>query len=89
MSLQAGNPDLGELDGLCYHAHRIVAVSEDLEGKALHEAVVHELLHACFPYLSEVEVDESARSVSRALWKVYGPQQLCRENSGTTQQEGQ
>ena len=59
-------PDLAECD---FDKRR---VRMPVDGDSLHEldGIVHESLHACMPYLCEDEVDKSATSIARLLWRL-------------------
>jgi len=42
------------------------------DGDTLHEldCIIHEALHACFPFLVDDEVERSATDVARLLWRL-------------------
>ena len=59
-------PDLAE----CNYKRRIMRIPVD--GGELHELdeIIHETLHACFPWLIESLVNAAATSIARLLWRL-------------------
>lgn len=47
---------------------RKILVDEKLSGRARLETIVHELLHVCYPTVSEEHTTVSARDISRVLY---------------------
>lgn len=47
---------------------RKILVDSRLTGRAKLETVVHEVLHVCYPTVSEEHITESARDLARVLW---------------------
>ena len=54
----------------CDFAKRVIRVPVD--GDTLDELdwIIHESLHACYPWLAEAFVDTAATSVARLLWRL-------------------
>ena len=53
---------------------RKILVDERLAGRAMLETIIHEILHVCFPTVSEEHITTSARDLSRILWSLgYRP----------------
>ncbi|OQA09471.1 MAG: hypothetical protein BWY66_00570 [bacterium ADurb.Bin374] len=65
---QAGlkKPDLAE----CDHDSRTVRIPVDGDSLAELDWIIHEAMHACFPWLMEWAVDRAATSVARLLWRL-------------------
>jgi len=59
-----GNQDL---HGRCFHNQRTIYVRVDKEYKG---TVIHEMLHAAFPWASESEVCDAERAISEILTKI-------------------
>jgi hypothetical protein len=49
-------------------SERKILVDSRLKNRAKLETVVHEILHVCFPTVSEEHITLSARDLARALW---------------------
>jgi predicted SprT family Zn-dependent metalloprotease len=47
---------------------RKILVDERLSKRARLETIIHELLHVCYPTVSEEHITESARDIARVLW---------------------
>lgn len=47
---------------------RKILVDNRLTGKARLETIIHEVLHVCYPTVSEEHITESARDLARVLW---------------------
>ena len=63
----------GSLDGLCGSPRGsgpIIRICVDLEGHKGLETVIHESLHACFWTKSEEKVEQTARDITRLLWRL-------------------
>jgi len=56
-------------DGRC-EPNGDMQVRSSLKGKARLEAEVHELMHACHWDLAEEAIDETAQTLTEALWKI-------------------
>jgi hypothetical protein len=56
--------------GTCNHQKRILHIP--IHGDSRHDldVIIHELLHALFPYLTEDEVNKSATIAARLLWRL-------------------
>ena len=59
-------PDLAE----CDHESRVMRVPVDGDTLAELDWIIHESLHACYPWLIEWAVDRAATSVARLLWRL-------------------
>jgi hypothetical protein len=59
-----------ELDGLWEDDRGQISFRSSLKGRALIETLIHELLHAELPKLSEYRVRKTARAVARLMWTV-------------------
>lgn len=59
-------PDLAE----CDFERRTVRIPVDGDTLAELDWIVHESLHACFPWLAEYIVDTAASSIARLLWRL-------------------
>lgn len=57
----------GKAAGWCEYDKRKILVDTRLSGVALLETVVHEVLHAEFPWLTEASVTESAADIAKIL----------------------
>jgi hypothetical protein len=63
-----------ELEGVCLHSERMILIDGSLERAHRMEIVVHEVLHAYDPEMSEVRVRALSRVIARALWRMgYAP----------------
>lgn len=49
---------------------RKILIDDRLRNRAKLETIVHELLHVCFPTVSEEHITESARDIARVLWSL-------------------
>jgi hypothetical protein len=49
-------------------SERKILVDSRLKNRAKLETVVHEILHVCYPTVSEEHITLSARDLARALW---------------------
>lgn len=49
---------------------RKILIDSRLKGRMLLETTTHELLHVCFPTVSEEHITESARDIARVLWNL-------------------
>jgi hypothetical protein len=47
---------------------RKILIDDRLVNRGKLETIVHELLHVCFPTVSEEHITESARDIARVLW---------------------
>lgn len=64
------------IDGLCVMPDRFdpageefsVTVDERLKGRAKLDTLIHELLHAEHPTMSEQDVSRTATNIARVLW---------------------
>lgn len=56
--------------GKCDYAKRKLRIPYKGDTLAELDVNVHETLHACFPYLCEDEIDESATDIAKLLWKL-------------------
>ena len=45
-------------------------VRKDLSPAMTLETIIHESLHAEFPYMSEARVDNAGRNIARLLWRM-------------------
>ena len=61
-----GRKDLGE----CAYAERIIRAPIDGDQPDELDTIIHELLHACYPDLSEDAVIEGANTIAAALLKL-------------------
>jgi hypothetical protein len=62
-----------ETDGLCDAPTvpgKKIKVDSRLHGERELEVIIHEVLHAAHWDLSEEAVDEAARDLARALWRI-------------------
>ncbi len=50
------------------YSERKILVDSRRNNRAKLETVVHEILHVCFPTVSEEHITLSARDLARALW---------------------
>ena len=50
------------------HMKRKILVDERLKNRPRMETIIHELLHVCFPTVSEEHITDSARDIARVLW---------------------
>ena len=60
----------GRADGWCYFKERKILVHQALRGERRLDVVLHELLHAHFPELSEEDVTQSASEIAEVLWNL-------------------
>lgn len=61
------------LHGYCtgpHHKRPHIFINPDLSPKLLMEVVIHESLHACKWGATETDVDETARDLTRLLWRL-------------------
>lgn len=64
--------DLGE----CDFENRVLRIPFDGDTLGELDCDIHEAMHACFPYLAEDEIEESATCVASLLWRLgwrYNP----------------
>jgi hypothetical protein len=54
----------------CWHDKRIIKAPLAGDTRDDLDCVIHESLHACYPYLHEDAVDRAATSVARLLWRL-------------------
>lgn len=47
---------------------RKILIDDRLNGRSKMETIIHELLHVCYPTVSEEHVTDSARDIARVLW---------------------
>ena len=59
-------PDVGE----CDDDKRIIKIPIDGNTLAELDWIIHEALHACFPWMAEWIVDLAASSLARLLWRL-------------------
>lgn len=57
-------------DGVCDFEKRTITVRRSLQGERQLEITLHELLHACHWDLDEQAVDETAKNLSKVLWRL-------------------
>lgn len=57
-----------DTDGECLHSTRTIRLARGLRGKSRLWTLVHEVLHAALPDLSEDAVDATAFSLAEVLW---------------------
>lgn len=60
-------------DGLCEPPGRPgkrIKIRKDMGAKDELETLIHEMLHACYWDLDEKAVEEAARDIARALWRL-------------------
>lgn len=63
-------PTLGDhLHGECDHDDRKILVSERAVGKLQLDTLIHECLHAAFPWMREFMVNLIAEQLAKILWK--------------------
>lgn len=62
--------ECGKIQGLWDEEERTITIDEDLKGQEFVEVLLHEVLHAECPSLSEDAVKRTADSQTRALWNV-------------------
>lgn len=60
-------PNMGQNYGFCDYDHRKIRVQSSLRGEKLIEIVLHELLHAAEPHLTEEFVTAYAREAAKTL----------------------
>ena len=59
-----------ELDGKCFPQERLILVDSEIQGRALLETEIHELIHAREPDWHENRVTPLAREIAAALWRL-------------------
>lgn len=59
------SPDLGS----CDHKRKTITVPVNGDTKDELDTIIHEVLHAEFPFLVEEYVNRCAKDLSRILWK--------------------
>lgn len=57
-------------DGIIDLENKTIRIRPSIKGRRLCEVVIHELLHARFPYMHEQEILWSARNVADSLQKL-------------------
>ncbi len=62
---------VAKLDGLYEQDAGLITIDKRLRGREALETLLHELLHAELPSLSEKQVTNTARSQARAVWGIY------------------
>ena len=60
----------GQADGWCQYGDNKILVHSGLTGVDRLDVVIHELLHAFFPELSEESVTAAATGIARVLWEI-------------------
>lgn len=55
--------------GLCEHSDRLISLQAGQRGKLRLDTLIHEVLHASRPDVSEADVAEIARDLTAALWQ--------------------
>lgn len=60
----------GTAVGWCYYTKRKILVSKKLTGVDRLDTIIHELLHAHHPQLSEESVTETATGIAEVLWEL-------------------
>ena len=61
--------DLGSL-GLCTWDYEVIGIKLDQPPKEVLDTVIHEMLHAEFPKMSEEDVARTASEIAGALWRI-------------------
>jgi len=57
-------------DGLAFKDEKEIHIDERLKKKEYILTVIHELLHICFPEMSEKRVDAASKKICNELWKL-------------------
>lgn len=57
-------------DGLAYKEDKEIHIDERLKKKDYILTVLHELLHVCFPEMTEKRVDAASKKICNELWKL-------------------
>jgi len=68
--IQVENGKIKKLDGYVKHDKQIVAISTGVEGCDRLETVIHEALHAAFPWMREWIILAAAEEIARLLWRL-------------------
>lgn len=66
-------PLRGDADGTCDPPDatgKAIRINSSLNDERRLEVIIHELLHAGHWYISEEAVEETARDIARALWRI-------------------
>jgi hypothetical protein len=63
-------PNLGDDAGQCDYASRVIRVAFGQSQEDELDTIVHEILHAAYPDLDEYAVHDTAKAVSRVLWRL-------------------
>ena len=58
-----------EFDGECGEIKPEIFINRVLGDRPRLEAELHEMLHACMPDLNEEAIDDTARDISKFLWR--------------------
>lgn len=56
--------------GWCIYDDQKILVDKRLEGETRLDVLIHELLHAHHPQLSEESVTQTATEIARVLWRL-------------------
>jgi hypothetical protein len=62
--------EYGRIQGLWEADERVITIDRELGGRGFVETLLHEILHAECPRLTEDQVQRTAESQARALWNV-------------------
>jgi len=61
--------DMPDLDGMCCHDENMIQLVARQKDKEFFESVVHETLHALFPWMKEFAVNNAGVDMTNLLWK--------------------
>lgn len=64
--------DTDEIEGVCVVAHEpltIYIVGGLSNNQRTLDVMIHEALHACFPYMKEDRVTQAGTDIARFLWR--------------------
>ena len=55
--------------GLCWHGENLIEIDPRQKSKKYLDTLIHELLHYCFPELSETTVSREASRITEGVWR--------------------
>ena len=56
--------------GQCHHDQQMIEISRRAKGRLELDTLIHEMIHATNPWLTEEVVNETATNIAAVLWKL-------------------